>query len=236
MRAFTILLALAASPVLAATVSVDEPGDAVTIAGDFSWFEIADGIPLARYTTPYSVTFSRSGSPWDPAFTAPAETPGGVTTVAFPEPASLSIGNPKALIGNDSGQVQAGVLNAGGVPPADLPANATARAVGAGDLIRLFPASGLDGDRTYSFLANFNEDYSELVAVTAYLRVRTPIITTDIYTTEFWGAVDRLDLPLAVRGSGAEPTPQPPSPVPLPAGAPLLCVGLAALGMLRRRR
>lgn len=168
----------------APTITINAAANLVTIAGQFTWTNVRDGIFLARTVTPYRIDLTYRGSPFDPAFVSPLAASGG--EAILPVTASVQIGDPKTTAAFDSATNLRLAIYAA---PPGAPDDGTPRfGIYSEPFVRTYVAGSLDGDQEFQLLFGFDESFDRFERVTAGMRVRTPVIggaeSTDLYTVE----------------------------------------------------
>ncbi|MEM9972695.1 MAG: hypothetical protein AAF771_00845 [Pseudomonadota bacterium] len=179
----SVALLLCASAATAATVTVD--GNTIRVSGDFDWTAGAGYVDPVRASATYAIELPIAGTPFDPSFTPPLAVRQQVPP-AIGHGLPVIIGDPQTQDVERAGAVSAQVFNWHGPRmPILRPDNAaldpqpelTDQYIGLGGLRYVTDSPNGTSNVTYmNFFLNFNEDYSELLSVSA-----TQVIESSIF-------------------------------------------------------
>lgn len=178
-----VVLSMFAAAASAADLTIEN--GRILVSGEFTWTAGAGYIDPVRNAAPYSFELPVAGTPFDPAFTPPPGVRQQVPpTIGHGLP--VSVGNPQTRDIQRTGEVSAQVFNwQGPRDPILRPDDAaidpqpvlTNKYLGLGGLRYVTDGPNGTSNVTYmNFFLNFNEDYSQLLSISA-----TQVIESSIF-------------------------------------------------------
>ncbi|MCV3271240.1 hypothetical protein [Roseobacter sinensis] len=169
-------VALSVFVTTASAASLTVENDTINVSGEFTWTAGEGDVDPVRGSTTYTFELPLTGTPFDAEFTPPAGAPQQVPhTIGHGLP--VSIGDPQTCDTQREGEVTAYLFNWQGPRVPVLRPDDTAiepqpvltdQYIGLGGL--LYVSDGADGANNVgymNFFLNFNEDYSQLLSISA---------------------------------------------------------------------